>query len=62
MATLLQTFDDPTVTGGDVFGDAVALEGDRLLIGAPGDDTQGGNVGQAHLFDLDHRRAAADLR
>ena len=48
---LLQTFDDPTVTERDEFGDAVALEGDRMLIGAPGDDTQGNAVGQAHLFD-----------
>ena len=48
---LLQTFDDPTVTSFDQFGTSVALSGDRVLIGAPGDDTQGGNVGQAHLFD-----------
>ena len=49
--TLLQTFDDPTVTDDDQFGSFVALSGDRVLIGAPGDDTQGSNVGQAHLFD-----------
>ena len=48
---LLQTFDDPTVTFGDLFGTSVALSGDRVLIGASGDDTQGSNVGQAHLFD-----------
>ena len=49
---LLQTFDDPTVTAADLFGDSVALSGDRALIGAPRDDTQGGDVGQAHLFDV----------
>ena len=48
---LLATFDDPTVTDGDNFGSSVALSGDRVLIGAPFDDTQGANVGQAHLFD-----------
>ena len=48
---LLQTFDDPTVTGGDEFGTSVALQGDRVLIGAWRDDTQGANVGQAHFFD-----------
>ena len=51
MATLLRTFDDPTVTSEDQFGSSVALEGDRVLIGARGDDTQGDLVGQAHLFD-----------
>jgi WD40 repeat protein len=49
--TLLQTFDDPTVTGGDQFGRSVALDGNRVLIGARGDDTNGIGVGQAHLFD-----------
>ena len=49
--TLLRTFDDPTPTNGDSFGNSVALDGNRLLIGAPYDDTQGVNIGQAHLFD-----------
>jgi len=48
---LLQTFDDPTVTDRDGFGTAVAIEGDRVLIGAPGDDTTGDGIGQVHLFD-----------
>lgn len=48
---LLQTFDDPTVTQFDRFGSAVAIEGDLVLIGAPGDDTAGDGLGQAHLFD-----------
>jgi len=49
--SLHRTFDDPTVTSRDVFGWSVALDGDRALIGAPGDGTQGADVGQAHLFD-----------
>jgi len=49
---LLQTFDDPTVTGVDRFGTSVVLSGDRALIGASADDTQGSNVGQAHLFEI----------
>jgi len=48
---LLQTFDDPTVTNNDNFGLSVALSGDNVLIGAPGDSTNGIRVGQAHLFD-----------
>ncbi len=47
----LRTFDDPTPTGRDLFGLSVALDGDRVLIGAPGDNTHGSGIGQAHLFD-----------
>jgi len=50
--TLSQTFDDPTVNSGDFFGESVALDGNHALIGAPFDNTQGTNVGQAHLFDV----------
>jgi len=49
---LLWTFDDPTPTTGDLFG-SVALDGNNILIGARDDDTNGTNVGQAHLFDGD---------
>ena len=48
----LRTVDDPTVTNGDVLGFSVALDGDRVLIGTSGDDTQGTDVGQAHLFGI----------
>jgi outer membrane protein assembly factor BamB len=48
---LLRTFDDPMPTAADVFGASVAIHGDRVLIAAPGDDTNGQNVGQAFLFD-----------
>lgn len=50
---LLQTFDDPTVTTEDEFGLAVAIEGNAVLIGAPGDDSNGFNIGQAHLIPID---------
>ena len=53
---LLQTFNDPTPSGQlpnglDNFGSSVSLSGNNVLVGAPGDDTNGLNVGQAHLFD-----------
>ncbi len=48
---LLQTFDDPTPTRVDLFGASVSIEANYVLIGAPGDDTNGPQVGQAHLFD-----------
>jgi hypothetical protein len=46
------TFNDPTVTGSDRFGASVALDGNNVLIGAQRDDTNGTNVGQAHLFSI----------
>jgi len=49
--TLLPTFNDPTVTSKDGFGDAVAIDGNNVLIGATGHDINGRTVGQAHLFD-----------
>jgi outer membrane protein assembly factor BamB len=48
---LVRTFNDPTPTRQDYFGNAVALDGNHVLIGANRDDTQGIDVGQAHLFD-----------
>jgi hypothetical protein len=49
---LLQTFDDPTPTGGDRFGDSVAMFGNNVLIGARADNVNGTDVGQAYLFTL----------
>ena len=48
---LLHTFDDPTVTSQDFFGWSVAVEGNKVLVGAIGDDTNGDFAGQAHVFD-----------
>ena len=49
--SLLQTFNDPTVTSEDRFGRSVAIDGDNVLIGALFDETSAPNVGQAHLID-----------
>ncbi len=46
---LLQTFSNPTPAEGDRFGH-VAIDGNRIVIGAPSDDTQGTDVGQAYLY------------
>jgi len=48
--SLLQTLDDPTPTTSDNFGYSVALDGGQALVGAPFDDTNSNNGGQAHLF------------
>jgi hypothetical protein len=45
---LLRTFDNPNPNTGDRFGAAVALKGDKVLIGAPGFGAVGG---VAYLFD-----------
>ena len=48
---LLATFTNPTPVAVDGFGGSVAAVGnDRILIGAPGDDTAGQNAGAAYLF------------
>jgi hypothetical protein len=36
--------------GGDLFGAAVAVDGDRIVIGAPGDDDQGSGAGALYAF------------
>ena len=48
---LLQTIDNPTPDAHDYFGNAVAIDGDNLLIGANYDDAVGSNSGIAYLFD-----------
>ena len=50
--SLRHTFDVPTPTLADEFGTSVSIDGNNILIGAPGNDSNGGNVGQAHLFDV----------
>ena len=49
--SLLHTLDDPTPTASDYFGRSVSIDDGKVLVSAPGDDTVGTNVGQAHLFD-----------
>ena len=38
---------------GDAFGSSIALDGDRMLIGSPGDDSVALNAGAARFFDYD---------
>ena len=45
------TADD--AAAGDEFGNSVSLHGDRVLIGAWGDDDNGANSGSAYLYDFD---------
>jgi hypothetical protein len=48
---LLRTFHSPTPAAGDSFGAAfAALGSDRLLVGAPYDDTAATNAGAVYLF------------
>lgn len=49
----LRYLDDPTVTDQERFGVAVDIDGNKVIIGAFGDDTSAPNVGQAYLFDAD---------
>jgi WD40 repeat protein len=49
---LTNTISDPTPTSGDFFGGAVAISGNVAVVAATGDDTNGSNTGQVHLFDV----------
>lgn len=49
--TLQQTIENPSPNISDEFGYDVAIEGNRLAIGAPRDDTNGSNAGLAYLFE-----------
>ncbi|MFH1568439.1 MAG: Ig-like domain-containing protein [Gemmatimonadota bacterium] len=40
----------PEAAAGDAFGTSVRMQGDYVLVGAPGDDDMGGEVGSAYLF------------
>lgn len=35
----------------DAFGWSVAIDGDRMVVGAPGDDTKGSNAGAVYVFE-----------
>ena len=50
---LLQAFYSPTSALDDQFGESVAGVSGNVLVGAPDDDTVGGNAGAAYLFDGD---------
>ena len=42
-----------TVWSNDAFGDAVAISGDTIVAGAPGDDESGSGAGAAYVFEFD---------
>ena len=46
---------------GDVFGNAVAVSGNRVLVGAEGDDDLGDFAGAAYLFTVDIQPCLADV-
>jgi hypothetical protein len=48
--TLLRTFTNPTPAANDYFGSVAAVGGDRVLIGARGDDTAATNAGAVYIF------------
>ena len=52
---LLQTFDNRNLSGtggNDNFGFSVALGGDIVLVGAPGEDTNGTSAGVIYMYDI----------
>jgi hypothetical protein len=51
-ATLTAVISETIVSTGDEFGRALAGVGNKLLIGAPADDTGANNAGVAYLYDL----------
>jgi outer membrane protein assembly factor BamB len=59
--SLLTTYSDPDPTHQDFFGEALAFFDGNVVIGAPGDDTRGQNVGQVYLFPVVPEPAAAVL-
>ena len=48
---LVTTLYNPSPNASDVFGTSVAISGDRIVVGASGDDNVASNVGVAYLFD-----------
>lgn len=50
---LLQTFSLSDPVGGEFLGTDVDIQGNKVLIGARGDDTFGENSGAAYLFDVE---------
>ena len=57
---LLETFINPTPAENDYFGGAVALNGDKALVGASGEDTGARDSGAAYLFGFENQASTAD--
>jgi hypothetical protein len=49
---LLHTLTNPRPTQSDLFGDAVAISGSRVVVGARGSDIGGEDRGRAYVYDL----------
>jgi hypothetical protein len=50
--TPVATLNNPGARFDDRFGNAVAISGTRVVVGAPQDDTGGSDSGRAYVFDL----------
>jgi FG-GAP repeat protein len=51
--TVLRTITNPTPGPNDLFGISIAVFGNKVLIGAPNDDTAASDAGAAYLFNGD---------
>ena len=51
--TFMQTLISPSPAAGDNFGTSVAIAGNLLIVGVPGEDTDVDQAGAAYLFTLD---------
>jgi RNase P/RNase MRP subunit p29 len=49
--SLRTTLQSPIPLADDQFGDALAISGDRIVVGAPGDDTEALDSGRVYVFD-----------
>lgn len=63
---LLHVLTPPDLQPGDNFGGGIALAGNRVVIGSPGNDNNGNMAGTAHYIDLStgqfrHRLSPPDL-
>jgi len=46
------TLTNPSPSSGDLFGHAVAISGNRVVIGSPGEDTDATDAGVVYVYDL----------
>lgn len=49
---LVHALTNPTPAVDDYFGSSVSITGNRLIAGAPGDDTGSNNAGSAYIYDF----------
>ena len=58
----IQEFTGSSVLVGDMFGRALELDGEHLIIGAYSDDTLAANAGAVYVFDLASGLAVEDSK